>query len=173
MWISRLERSRKPIPLSRTIKYGFFQPLILLKGGYFDGSGAGIDSRPVGCRGFVAWVSTGGAGWGLEQATRAPSRVKATTTCTTSRTLVRKLIGTTFLRPPLSPHRMLAEEYRFKCGLRFFRQVVGLIVVRELVRSDVGLEGQYGLRDQRGGVSVAADEFRWLSKRQVDEIVEH
>ncbi len=67
---------------------------------------------------------------------------------------------------------MLAVEYRFECGLRFFRQVIGLSVVRELMRNHVGLEGQYGFRDQRGGVSIAANEFRRMSKRQVDQVVE-
>ena len=40
-------RSTKPIPSSRTTRYGFFQPLISLRLGYFVGSGMGIDSSPV------------------------------------------------------------------------------------------------------------------------------
>lgn len=83
----------------------------------------GMDSSPVDCRvsGAGACVCAGG----LEQATRAPSRRQMNSIRTKFRTHV--------LRRLLSPHSLLAVEYRFKCGLRFFRQVVRLSVTRELV----------------------------------------
>ena len=41
------------------------------------------------------------------------------------RTMLRTIVPhDVFLRPPLSLHGLLAVEYRFECGLRFFRQVV-------------------------------------------------
>src|SRR5258708_10097180 len=130
-----------------------------------------MDSRSVGCGAPV------GSGCGdLEQAARAPSRMKATILRATSRTEFRlrfRSTSRTVLSPsPLSPQGVLAVEYRFECGLRFLRQMVGLSIVRELVRNNVGLEGQYGMRDQGSRVSVAANEFCRLSESQVDEVVE-
>ena len=63
-------------------------------------------------------------------------------------------------------------EYRFECGLRLSWQVVGLGIVRELVRNYIRLESQQRFRDQGGGVSVAAHEFRGMPERQVDQGVE-
>ena len=63
-------------------------------------------------------------------------------------------------------------DYRFECVLRIFRQVVALSVAWELVRDNISLERQHGLRDQRGGVSVAAYEFCRMPEREVDQVVE-
>src|SRR6266481_7820469 len=51
--------------------------------------------------------------------------------------------------------------------------MVGLSIVRELMRNHVSLEGQYGLCDQGSRVPVAANEFCRLSERQIDEVVEN
>src|SRR5260370_13230590 len=50
--------------------------------------------------------------------------------------------------------------------------MVGLSIVRELMRNHVRLERQYGLRDQGSRVSVMANKFCRLSESQVDEVVE-
>src|SRR5713226_8143051 len=76
------------------------------------------------------------------------------------------------LPPDLSPERLLTMQHRFQRGLRFLRQVVGLAVVRKLVRNHVRFESQHRLRDQRGGISVASNEFRRMPKRQIDQVVE-
>src|SRR5271166_3677648 len=49
---------------------------MLLNGGYFKGSGGGIDSSPV--VGRVSAVCAVGGVCGLEQASKAPSRIKVT-----------------------------------------------------------------------------------------------
>src|SRR4029077_9838995 len=74
---------------------------------------------------------------------------------------------------PLSLHCVLAVKYRLQCGLRFFRQMVGLGITRELMRRDVRLEAQHRLRSQGGGVRVAANECCWMPERQVDEVMEN
>src|SRR5271167_1122265 len=101
------------MPSWRTIKYGFFQPLILLNGGYFAGSATGMDSRPVGCRAFAAWVSAGEVCGGLEQATRAPSRIKRATVCTAVRTIARNVVRD-IVRTTFSPSAIIAA--RRACG---------------------------------------------------------
>jgi len=63
-------------------------------------------------------------------------------------------------------------EYRFQRGLRFFRQVVRLGVVWELVGNDISLERQHSFRDQRGGVSIAANESCGMPEPRVDEVSE-
>src|ERR1019366_3636354 len=113
---------------------------------------------------------------GLEHPSSAPNSISVTVSCRMSRTVPRTMPCTISRTTFFSTHhyRCMAclREYRFECGLCFLRQVVGFSVVRELMRNHVGLEGQYGFRNQRGGVSVAANEFRRMSKRQVDQVVE-
>src|ERR1039458_4367702 len=66
---------------------------MLLNDGSFKGSGGGMDSSPVGCGVSAVWVAAGELCGGLEQATKAPSRMKVTklrtrllpTSCTESR----------------------------------------------------------------------------------------
>src|SRR5450755_2207564 len=101
------------MPSSRTTRYGFLQLVMLLSGGYFKGSGGGMDSSPVGDGVSVAWVTAGEVCCGLEQAIKDPSKMKVTqfrTRLLTKSFTELRSIGRTTEGITLSPPNIIAAS---------------------------------------------------------------
>src|SRR5579872_1962592 len=78
-----------------------------------------------------------------------------------------------FINPILTVNRPLALQHGLKRMMRFLRKMIRLAVRRILMRHHVCPERLSRIADQSSGISVTANEFRWLPKGQVQNVMNY